>query len=297
MLCSACSDAQDDADAATTDGSSGHANNSGNVDTGKAETGSDPTETSSAPTTGASDSCATHWCPSPKTSWQWQLSETIDTGVEAEVFDIDLFDAPQEVIDTLHGAGQTVICYFSAGSHEDWRPDADEFPPMAIGDPLDEWPGERWIDHRVPEIRTVMAARLDLAVTKGCDAVEPDNVDGYVNATGFDLSAADQLDYNRWLAEQAHVRGLSIGLKNDVDQISELVDDFDWALNEECMAYDECETAQPFIDAGKAVFHVEYVDDPADGQPLADEVCPTADALSFSTLIKTWDLTAWRIAC
>lgn len=237
------------------------------------------------------------WQPAPGTSWQWQLTETIDTSVDVDVYDIDLFDAPQAVIDTLHADGRRVICYFSAGSYEEWRDDADDFPVPAIGDPLDGWPGEAWVDHRDAGVRAIMQARLDLAVDKACDAVEPDNVDGFTNQTGFDLSADDQLDYNRFLATEAHARGLSIGLKNDVDQVDDLVDAFDWALNEECVSYDECETTSPFIDQGKAVFHVEYVDDPADGQALADTVCPQTTALGFSTLIKEWDLTAWRIAC
>lgn len=52
--------------------------------------------------------------------------------------------------------------------------------------------------------------RLDVAVYKGCDGVEPDNVDGYTNNTGFILTAEDQLMYNRFLADEAHERGLLI---------------------------------------------------------------------------------------
>ena len=37
----------------------------------------------------------------------------------------------------------------------------------------------------------------------GCDGVEPDNVDGYVNDTGFDLTAGDQLDFNRFARGEA----------------------------------------------------------------------------------------------
>ena len=42
-----------------------------------------------------------------------------------------------------------------------------------------------------------MAARFDLCRQKGFDAVEPDLVDGYIQTTGFPLTAADQLTYNR----------------------------------------------------------------------------------------------------
>lgn len=237
------------------------------------------------------------WQPAPGTSWQWQLTGAIDTTLDVEVYDIDLFDVPQGVIDELHADGRIVVCYFSAGSYEEWRDDAGDFPAPAIGDPLDGWPGEAWLDHRDPTVRTIMQARLDLAVSKSCDAVEPDNVDGYINDTGFDLSGEHQLDYNRFLATEAHARGLSIGLKNDVDQVPALVDDFDWALNEECVTYEECETNSPFIDQGKAVFHVEYVDDIADGAARAEQVCPQTTALGFSTLIKEWDLTVWRLPC
>jgi hypothetical protein len=134
----------------------------------------------------------------------------------------------------------------------------------------------------------VLAARLDYAVERGCDGVEPDNVDGYQNESGFDLSAQDQLDFNEWVAGAAHDRGLSVGLKNDVGQLDALQPSFDWALNEECRAYDECSGYDAFLDEGKAVFHVEYVDDWADAQALADEVCGAEPSLS--TLIKTWDL-------
>lgn len=231
------------------------------------------------------------WRPAPGTSWQWQLTGEIDTSFDVAMYDIDLFDAPQAVIDQLHAAGRIVICYFSAGSLEDWRPDAGQFPESVIGQALVGWPGERWLDIRqLDALAPIMAARLDLAVQKGCDGVEPDNVDAYTNATGFPLTYQDQLAYNLWLAEQAHARGQSVGLKNDLNQIPDLVDAFDWALNEECFQYGECDAYQPFIAAGKAVFGVEYEGDPAD-------FCPKAIALHYDWLKKKLDLGAWRIAC
>jgi hypothetical protein len=232
------------------------------------------------------------WRPAPGTSWQWQLTGTIDDSLDVQMYDIDLFEAPQATIDGLRARGVAVICYFSAGSWEEWRDDADDFPTSAIGEPLDGWPGESWLDVRDAGVRDVMRARLDLAVAKRCDGVEPDNVDGYDNDSGFPLRPADQLDYNRFLAAEAHARGLSIGLKNDLDQVEALLDDFDWALNEECFQWDECGTLAPFIEAGKAVFHVEY-----GGASLADEICPQANALDFDSLIKRLDLDAWRVPC
>jgi hypothetical protein len=241
---------------------------------------------------GGADEAQGVWKPGPGTSWQWQLTGTVDTSIDVVMYDIDLFDVPQATIDSLHADGRIVICYFSAGSREDWRPDAGEFPQGAIGNRLDNWPGENWIDIRDATVREIMKARLDLAVQKNCDGVEPDNVDAFANNPGFDLFDVDQLDYNRFLASEAHARGLSVGLKNDLDQITALLDDFDWALNEECFDWDECDELLPFIQAGKAVFHVEYGD-----AQLAEDICPQANDLNFDSLIKNYDLDAWRIPC
>jgi hypothetical protein len=101
-----------------------------------------------------------------------------------------------------------------------------------------------------------MSERMNLAKTKGCDGVDPDNVNAYENDSGFKLNATDQITYNIWLAQQVHARDLSIGLKNDIDQVKVLVDHFDWMLNEQCWEYDECNTLEPFI---KGTIVLEYV--------------------------------------
>ncbi len=220
------------------------------------------------------------WRPAPGTSWQWQLQGTIDTTIDVEMYDIDLFDTPVATIADLKADGRIVVCYLSAGSWEDWRPDAADYPAVVLGNPLSGWPGERWVDiRRLDLLGPILDARLDLARDKGCTGVEPDNVDAYQNSSGFPLDAADQLVFNRWLATHAHARGLSIGLKNDLDQVAALEPDFDWALNEQCYEYDECDALQPFIDAGKAVFGVEY---------SGDEYvfCPYFNALGYSWLKK-----------
>lgn len=42
---------------------------------------------------------------------------------------------------------------FSAGTQEDWRSDADDFPAAALGEPLGDWEGEVWVDIN-NEVRT-----------------------------------------------------------------------------------------------------------------------------------------------
>lgn len=230
------------------------------------------------------------WQPSPGTSWQWQIKGTIDTSFDVDMYDIDLFDTPQSTIDALHAQGRIVICYFSAGSWENWRPDANAFPEAVKGR-SNGWPGEKWLDIRaIDALAPIMSARMDLAVRKGCDGVEPDNIDGYTNNTNFPLTDQHQLNYNIWLAREAHARGLSIGLKNDLDQVEELEPWFDWALNEQCYEYNECDLLTPFINAGKAVFGVEYTGD-------TSTFCPELNALNFDWLKKDLDLEAPRQAC
>ncbi|WP_246562166.1 endo alpha-1,4 polygalactosaminidase [Streptomyces roseirectus] len=230
------------------------------------------------------------WQPRPGVAWQWQLNGKLDTSVDVPVYDIDGFDQPESTVAALHAAHRRVICYISTGAYEDWRPDAAKFPKSVIGKG-NGWDGESWLDIRQLDVlEPLMAARFDMCEAKGFDAVEPDNMDGYLNDTGFPLSSADQLAYNRLIAELAHDRGMSVGLKNDMDQIPQLIDDFDFAVNEQCAQYKECDTLTPFIDAGKAVFHVEY-------ELSASEFCAESRKLKLSSLEKKYELGAWRKSC
>lgn len=229
----------------------------------------------------------------PGTSWQWQLTGAIDTSVDAGVFDLDLFEAPPATIDALHASGRKVICYFDT-AYEPNRPDSAQLAPYK-GNPVQGWPGQFWVDFRQPAVRGVMSARLDLAVTKRCDGVEPDDVDAIDNNPGFPITAADQLDFIRFVAREAHARGLGVGLKNDLAQVPQLVGDVDFAVNEECFQYSECAALAPFIQAGKAVLQVEYTS--GNLETKAATICPQANALNFDTLIKHLDLDAPRRAC
>lgn len=237
------------------------------------------------------------WRPSVDTSWQIQLNGNPDLAIAADAYDVDLFETPTTKIAALQARGTKVICYFSAGSYENWRPDKGDFPPEALGRPLDGWPGERWLDVRHPGVVAVMEARLDLAVAKECDAVDPDNVDGYSNRTDFPLTGQHQLIYNRSLAQAAHARGLAIGLKNDVEQIPDLVADFDFTVNEQCFQYQECGAVARFVEAGKPVFQIEYARAGKKAKAKARTICPKGNQLGFQTQIKQLGLGAPRIEC
>lgn len=224
-------------------------------------------------------------------SWQIQYTGEIDISLDVDVFNLDLFDTPPAIIGELHKRGVFVMCYFSAGTYEDWRPDASQFPSDVLGKDVQGWPGEKWLDiRRLDLLALIMEERLDLAVEKGCDGVDPDNVNGYENDTGFPLTNQDQLVYNRFLSTAAHERGLAIGLKNDLGQILDLVSNFEWIINESCFSYQECHLLQPFQEEGKPVFVIEY-------ELVPEEVCPLANQMGFNVLLKHRELDAYRVDC
>jgi hypothetical protein len=238
----------------------------------------------------APEPCPGCWHPALNTSWQWQLQWKVDTSFDVEMYDIDMFDNSKALVGQLQADGRHVVCYISAGTWENWRPDADAFPQSVLG-AKNGWPGERWLDIRKLQVlRPIMRARIRICAQKGFDGIEFDNVDAYSNRSGFPLTARDQLRYNEWLANAAHKAGLSAALKNDVEQVKQLLPYFDFTLNEQCFQYHECGTLQPFIDAGKPVFNVEYKLD-------IDEFCPQANAMNFNSLKKKLSLGAWRVAC
>jgi hypothetical protein len=232
-----------------------------------------------------------HWTPPLEASWHIQYTGEIDTSLDMDIYNLDLFDTPPESIEALRARGVRVMCYFSAGSYEDWRPDAGEFPAGVLGKALEGWPGEKWLDIRqIGLLAPIMEARLDLARDKGCDGVDPDNVNGYTNDSGFPLTGADQIAYNIFLADAAHQRGLGIGLKNDLEQVAELLPYFDWQVNEQCFLYDECGLLLPFIAAGKPVFNIEY-------ELTTAEFCAQANAYNFNSIRKNLALDEYAEAC
>jgi len=233
------------------------------------------------------------WRPTPGLTWQWQLTGKFDFDIEADVYDIDLH-VDKSAVDYFHAQGAKVICYISVGSRENWRPDANQFPPEVIGKDYEGWAGEKWLDiRRIDLLAPIMRARLDMCAAKGFDGVEPDNMEVYTNDTGFPLTYEDQLQYALWLAEEAHQRGLAIGQKNAPDQTVDLVDIYDFAITEDAFHYRWAAEMTPYIEAGKPVFAAEYTDLPGD----FDEYCRKSQELGFSTILKRRNLGAWIETC
>jgi len=226
----------------------------------------------------------------PGTSWHLQLQGTLQEKSNSKVYDIDVWDTPESAIRRLTASGHYVVCYFSAGTSESWRSDFKMLPAAALGIPLPEWDGESWLDVRHEAVRNLAKSRMDLAVQKGCNGVDPDNVDGYSNDPGFPLTEQDQINFNSFLADEAHKRGLGIGLKNAGDLVSVLQPKFDWALVEQCAEFSECDSYKPFTANGKAVFQVEY-------KKAKAATCKAAQALKFDVKFYTKALSGGGTVC
>ena len=219
----------------------------------------------------------------PRLKLHYQLSGTPKNYSKANWVGVDLFDGSKSLVDKLHKEGKFVVCYFSAGTAENYRSDYKSFPKSAVGKTMSDWPDEKWLDIKNPGVLTVHKKRLDRARDMGCDGVDPDNVDGYANKTGFTISQNDQIKFLRSLVKEARARGLDIGLKNATDIAKTVAKDFDWIIVEECYKWKECGQYQAFPDLGKPAFLIEYT-------KYSQKNCDDANKRGMSLMFADMDL-------
>jgi len=238
---------------------------------------------------------ASRWIPAAGDSYQIQYSGKLNTANPAGIYDLDMFDTPASIVGELHRRGRRVVCYIDVGTWENWRPDAKEFPARVLGEKDGHWKGERWLDVRATSIlEPIMAHRLDLCKKKGFDGVDPDNLDGYQNDTGFPLTYREQLAYDTWVAKAAHDRGLTAAQKGDDGQVNDLVKVFDYAVVEQCFAQGWCKKFNLYSDNNRLVVDVEYYHDVARFQR---KNCPEAAQNHDTAILKRLQLTAWILTC
>lgn len=198
------------------------------------------------------------WRIPQRLPFYWQLTGKLKMGEPVQAYDVDGFETTRAQVQALHAEGLHVICYIDVGTAEKFRPDYHEFPESVLGK-SNGWPGERWIDIRqLAIVEPIMAARFQMCQEKGFDAVEPDNIEAFENNSGFPITAAEQLTYDEWVAEEVHSLGMAVLQKNDARQTPELHGYFDGELSEQCNQYDECAYFQPYLAAGEPVLNAEY---------------------------------------
>lgn len=223
------------------------------------------------------------------TRFQYQLDGKLKNYAVKWVF-LDLFDTSSSQIKAFKKQGKKVICYFSAGTYENWRSDKGRFPSSVRGRSVDGWAGEQWLNVKSSSVLSVMKSRMDLAKSKGCTGVDPDNVDSFDNSTGFNISKNDSINYLKALAREAKARGLLIGLKNSAEIASSLSSTMNFAVVEECFEYNECSSYSTFVNKNKPVFLIEY-------RSGSRSLCNKADKLKMNLAFFGLDLDGRMQVC
>ncbi|ORX86131.1 hypothetical protein BCR32DRAFT_199279 [Anaeromyces robustus] len=230
------------------------------------------------------------WVPKQGTTWNYVLKggEHINVSKEtAQVVDLDF--THKSKISELHSKGIKAICYFSGGTLESFRDDKDQYYKVdgLIKTKYEEFSDEIWLDHRKEGLKPLIENRIKRAVSNGCDGLEIDNLGGYkhkeVQKWSDPLTEEDTVRFARWLAKTVHSYGLSIGLKNVLSIVDIVGDDFDYAINESCVVYNECKRYKNFLKKGKAVFGVTY-----DGVSSNQKgLCSNLNGLGISMIVKS----------
>ncbi len=255
-------------------------------------TGNLVTHESNAAGAGAGGDVGTGGSTLVQENWQIQLTGTLDTSLDVEVYEADLFALDPASVRAVHDPGHTLHCYVSVGTAEPWRADYDALPAAAIGNAVADYPQESWLDVRDAAVLGVMEARLTQAASIGCDGVELSNLSVHSADSGFPLTLSDERDYGQALIAACHARGLTAGISASDDLVPLLADAADWGLTEECLAYDSCGAWQAVTRLAKPVFMIEY-----GSSNDAPALCPEAATLGFSLVIKRRALDAFRVGC
>lgn len=102
-----------------------------------------------------------------------------------------------------------------------------------------------------------------------------------------------------FLANTAHSYAIGIGLKNALDILPSLYGQIQFAVNEQCLQYDECSSYDTFLQSNKAVFHIEYVSSTMAGTQVAsiDVMNKACSVGNLSTVVKNQDLDGWVEYC
>lgn len=233
------------------------------------------------------------WQPHASTAGQWQLQLQDDLSIidGVQVYAVDA-EVSRESLQRAKSTGAKIMCYISAGSVENWREDYRQFPAEVIGKAYEGWPGEWWLDIRqIDLLAPIMRARIDRCRDKGFDVLDPDNINGYENDTGFELTPADSIRYLRWLASEAHQRGMAISLKNSEALLPQVSDVVDMMQSESCYYYGNCERVREMVLSGKPVFAVEYAELMSQERFLTG-ACPLAKSYGFSMIYRDTNLRA-----
>lgn len=232
--------------------------------------------------------------PPSNPTWHIQYTGTMNWNRPVDVYNVDAFDTSAAQVSALKARGVYPIAYMSLGTAEDWRPDFANFTQADLGNEMTDWEGKFYVDVTSANVRSIMAARLDMIKSKGFLGVDPDNVDGYLANTGFpdNQNTTAYREYMLWFAAECAARGLACGLKNGQDMInSELLEATYFHVVESCELWSKCAASNPYVAAGKPVFHIAYEEEHNGDYSFI----PSTVALGLRTVVKNYSLDAWSV--
>ena len=241
--------------------------------------------------------------PTGVVSWDWQIGAGSDSNVTVpagvKLLDIDGFNISASKVGQLNAQGVYTVCYLDVGSYEPGRPDSSQYPAYLKVQQDPNWPAEYFLD--VTDVfkpgsvlATILNNRFKMCKDKGFSAIEPDNLQNDENVTGGRITLQQQIDFNGWVADQAHAYGLAVFQKNGPDKIllrdrtgKMMVEKFDGILNEECQQFGECAPLSEYVKRGKLALNTEY---------SATLDCALSSSLTINSLKKDLGLTGGNMA-
>jgi hypothetical protein len=200
-------------------------------------------------------------------TWDWQIGRVTPlqrTGAHAvDIYDLDGFLTTQAQVTAVKTSWQAAtlphpraVCYLDL-AWEDYRPDATPdasaapgtaaFPADTLGAVYYGYPEERWVDFRqLDALKPMLDARIALCASKGFDAVELDDIDGFdpPSTTGFHLTPGDVQNYLAYAFNQVHRDGMTALWKNSPYLSAWGRQYTDGAVVEECYLSRDCTAAQ-----------------------------------------------------
>jgi hypothetical protein len=257
----------------------------------------DSADLPACPRTATCEAGKPRWSPRGKVTWT--IDYSADPARNVATASPEIYVLPLTTVEKTRDLqcheNKKLVCYTNCGAYEagHWNEDLlDPVRSKMLGNTLEGYAQERWLNIKELGImRGLITDKFAKAAKIGCDALVCDNVEAWITGTdgkdgqtialfrqkgieavkelaeqtvtartGFDITYDDQLRYNQMLAAEAHRQCLSIGIINDVFQLSELASDFDFALNEQCHHCGWCDLYRPLVDAGKSVLHLEFAD-------------------------------------
>nr|WP_202627426.1 endo alpha-1,4 polygalactosaminidase [Cellulomonas sp. APG4] len=178
------------------------------------------------------------------------------------------------------------VCYVNGfqtqpGDDELWLARPELLLRDAEGEPVRDpaWPDEYVLDPSTPGQRAgileVLGPVLTGCADAGFDAVEVDNLDTWTRFDGVDEAGAHALAAA--YVDLAHGVGLAIGQKNAAEASAIAHDElgFDFAVTEECAAWDECAAYTDVY--GDHVLQVEYPEALAEAGLTFADACARGD--------------------